>query len=155
VTSPQAGAATAPAHELTVTVRDDGTTILDGSGRHDEESMRQALKTLATLARGRRSVAVLGQMSGLGAEHLAVHDAVGRLVVRLNVSLTVAVGHGARRIADAAAHEGSWGQEVAIVDDVAQATALLDGTVVAGDVVLVAGDADLGPLVDALTGGPR
>ena len=100
--------------------------------------MRAALKALAALAgRDRRSVAVLGEMLELGPEARSAHDAIGRLAVRLDIGLTVVVGAGARAIADGAAHEGSWGDEVVVVDDVDAAAALLDSELRPGDVVLV------------------
>jgi UDP-N-acetylmuramoyl-tripeptide--D-alanyl-D-alanine ligase len=66
------------------------------------------------------------------------------MVVRLNVGLTVVVGAGAQPIADGALREGSWGDEVAVVDDVDAAAAFLAGELAAGDVVLVKGSADAG-----------
>jgi len=74
--------------------------------------------------------------------------------VRLNVDLTVVVGEGARPIFDAAAHEGSWGEEVLAVDTVAQARELLEAALRPGDVVLVKSShgAGLWRLADHLTG---
>jgi UDP-N-acetylmuramoyl-tripeptide--D-alanyl-D-alanine ligase len=117
--------------------------------------MRAALKALAVLARpDRRSVAVLGEMLELGEASRDAHDAIGRLVVRLDVGLTVVVGAGARTIATGAAHEGSWGDEVVIVDDIDTAERFLAGELRAGDVVLVKSSygAGLWRLGDRLTG---
>src|SRR5690606_16638656 len=87
--------------------------------------------------RRRRSVAVLGEMLELGPDSRERHDEVGRLAVRLNVKLLVVVGGAAWPIFDGAQMEGSWGEEVVQVADVAEAKALLDATLTAGDVVLV------------------
>jgi UDP-N-acetylmuramoyl-tripeptide--D-alanyl-D-alanine ligase len=133
-----AGADALSPHRMHVADRPDGVTVVDDSYNANPDSMRAALKALATLAgRDRRSVAVLGEMLELGPEARSAHDAIGRLAVRLDIGLTVVVGAGARAIADGAAHEGSWGDEVVLVDDVDAAAALLDSELRPGDVVLV------------------
>lgn len=125
-------------HRMHVVDRPDGVTVVDDSYNANPDSMRAALKALAQLAgRDRRSVAVLGEMLELGAEARQAHDAIGRLVVRLNIGLTVVVGDGARAIRDGANHEGSWGDEVVLADDVDAAEQFLAQELRAGDVVLV------------------
>ncbi|MBO3096189.1 UDP-N-acetylmuramoyl-tripeptide--D-alanyl-D-alanine ligase [Cellulomonas dongxiuzhuiae] len=125
-------------HRMHVVDRADGVTVVDDSYNANPDSMRAALKALAVIAgRERRSVAVLGEMLELGDEHRTAHDAIGRLVVRLNIGLTVVVGEGARAIRDGANHEGSWGDEVVLVDDVQSAAAFLADELRPGDVVLV------------------
>jgi UDP-N-acetylmuramoyl-tripeptide--D-alanyl-D-alanine ligase len=141
-------------HRMNVVQRPDGVTVVDDSADADPESMRAALKTLAVMAgRDRRSVAVLGEMRDVGPHHRDAHEAIGLMVVRLNVGLTVVVGAGAQPIADGALREGSWGDEVAMVDDVDAAAAFLAGELAPGDVVLVKGshDAGLSRLGDLLT----
>jgi UDP-N-acetylmuramoyl-tripeptide--D-alanyl-D-alanine ligase len=75
--------------------------------------------------------------------------------VRLNVGLTVVVGEGALGIFAGAQREGSWGDEVVMVDDVDAAAAFLEGALRPGDVVLVksSNDAGLWRLGDLLTDG--
>jgi UDP-N-acetylmuramoyl-tripeptide--D-alanyl-D-alanine ligase len=125
-------------HRMHVVDRPDGVTVVDDSYNANPDSMRAALKALAALARpDRRSVAVLGEMLELGPQSRAAHDAIGRLVVRLDIGLTVVVGEGARAIRDGAAHEGSWGDEVVLVDDVDAAERFLQDELRPGDVVLV------------------
>ncbi|QGQ19594.1 UDP-N-acetylmuramoyl-tripeptide--D-alanyl-D-alanine ligase [Cellulomonas sp. JZ18] len=125
-------------HRMHVVERPDGVTVVDDSYNANPDSMRAALKALAVIAgRERRSVAVLGEMLELGDEHRTAHDAIGRLVVRLNIDLTVVVGDGARAIRDGANHEGSWGDEVVLADDVDAAAAFLEQELRPGDVVLV------------------
>jgi UDP-N-acetylmuramoyl-tripeptide--D-alanyl-D-alanine ligase len=131
-------AGTLSPHRMNVVERADGVTVIDDSYNANPDSMRAALKTLAVVAgRDRRSVAVLGEMLELGEDHRSAHEALGLMVVRLNVGLTVVVGSGAQPIADGALREGSWGDEVAMVDDVDAAAAFLAGELRAGDVVLV------------------
>jgi UDP-N-acetylmuramoyl-tripeptide--D-alanyl-D-alanine ligase len=125
-------------HRMHVVDRPDGVTVVDDSYNANPDSMRAALKALAVLAgRDRRSVAVLGEMLELGPDARAEHEAVGLMVVRLNVALTVVVGSGAQAIADGAMREGSWGDEVVVVPDVDAAERFLAEELRAGDVVLV------------------
>ncbi|WP_449385352.1 UDP-N-acetylmuramoyl-tripeptide--D-alanyl-D-alanine ligase [Cellulomonas soli] len=125
-------------HRMHVVERADGVTVVDDSYNANPDSMRAALKALAVLAgRDRRSVAVLGEMLELGPDAREAHDAIGRLVVRLNIGLTVVVGEGARAIRDGANHEGSWGDEVVLADDLEVAAAFLEEELRPGDVVLV------------------
>jgi UDP-N-acetylmuramoyl-tripeptide--D-alanyl-D-alanine ligase len=132
------GAGPLSPHRMHVVERPDGVTVIDDSYNANPDSMRAALKTLAIVAgRDRRSVAVLGEMRELGPDHRDAHESIGLMVVRLNVGLTVVVGAGAQAIADGALREGSWGDEVAVVDDVDAAAAFLEGELRPGDVVLV------------------
>ncbi|GEA88254.1 UDP-N-acetylmuramoyl-tripeptide--D-alanyl-D-alanine ligase [Cellulomonas cellasea] len=125
-------------HRMHVVDRPDGVTVVDDSYNANPDSMRAALKALAVLAgRDRRSVAVLGEMLELGPDARAEHEAIGLMVVRLNVALTVVVGAGAQAIADGAMREGSWGDEVVVVPDVDAAERFLAEELRAGDVVLV------------------
>ncbi|MEO8889006.1 MAG: UDP-N-acetylmuramoyl-tripeptide--D-alanyl-D-alanine ligase [Jatrophihabitantaceae bacterium] len=122
--------------------RSDGVLILNDAYNANPESMRAALKTLATIARARRgsggrSFAVLGPMAELGDAANAEHDALGRLAVRLDISQLVAVGEPARPIQHGAALEGSWDGESRWVPDADAAIALLRRELRAGDVVLV------------------
>lgn len=125
-------------HRMHVVDRADGVTVVDDSYNANPDSMRAALKALAVLAgRDRRSIAVLGEMLELGPEARVAHDAIGRLCVRLNIGLTIVVGEGARAIRDGANHEGSWGDEVVLADDLDVATRFLESELRPGDVVLV------------------
>jgi len=135
-----------------------GVTVVNDAYNANPESMRAALKSLAILAgegTDRRSIAVLGQMAELGAESIAAHDAIGRLAVRLDVNLLLAVGEAARPIANGAALEGSWNGEAQWVPDRDAAVRQLLGLLKAGDVVLVKGSraADLQRVAQALIAG--
>lgn len=114
-----------------------GCTIVNDAYNANPESMRAALKSLAAMAAGRRSWAVLGEMRELGDASLEEHDAIGRLAVRLDISRLVCVGEGTRVMHLGASSEGSWGEESTHVPDVDAAIALLTEQVQPGDVVLV------------------
>ncbi|MFD6176989.1 MULTISPECIES: UDP-N-acetylmuramoyl-tripeptide--D-alanyl-D-alanine ligase [unclassified Isoptericola] len=125
-------------HRMAVTERPDGVTVVDDAYNANPDSMRAALRALAVMAgRTRRSVAVLGEMLELGDGSRAAHDAIGRLVVRLNVKLLVVVGDGAYHIHEGALQEGSWGEESVFVPDLDAARAVLAEALEPGDVVLV------------------
>jgi UDP-N-acetylmuramoyl-tripeptide--D-alanyl-D-alanine ligase len=115
----------------------EGVTVVNDAYNANPESVRAALKALVSLARGRRTWAVLGEMRELGDAAGEEHDAIGRLAVRLDVSRLLAVGEGARAVHLGAAHEGSWGDESAWVPDVDAALAVLRAELRPGDVVLV------------------
>jgi UDP-N-acetylmuramoyl-tripeptide--D-alanyl-D-alanine ligase len=141
-------------HRMHVVDRPDGITVIDDSYNANPDSMRAALRALAVVAgRERRSVAVLGEMMELGEDARREHEAIGLQVVRLNVGLTVVVGPGALGIFAGAQREGSWGDEVVMVDDVDAATAFLERELRAGDVVLLkaSNGAGLWRLGDLLT----
>jgi UDP-N-acetylmuramoyl-tripeptide--D-alanyl-D-alanine ligase len=127
---------------MELTERPDGVIVLNDAYNANPESMRAALKTLASIARprrtdGGRSFAVLGHMAELGPDAQAEHDTIGRLAVRLDISQLIAVGEQARPIQHGAALEGSWDGESRWVPDVDAAIGLLRAELRAGDVVLV------------------
>lgn len=137
------GAGSLSRWRMEVTERADGVTIVNDAYNANPESMRAALRALAAMggagkADGGRTWAVLGPMAELGDDALAEHDAVGRLVVRLNVSKLVAVGgREASWLQLGAYNEGSWGEESVLVSDAQAAVDLLRSELRPGDVVLV------------------
>ncbi|MFE2142548.1 UDP-N-acetylmuramoyl-tripeptide--D-alanyl-D-alanine ligase [Streptomyces sp. NPDC059456] len=137
------GAGTLSRWRMEVTERADGVTVVNDAYNANPESMRAALRALAAMggaaqANGGRTWAVLGPMAELGDDSLAEHDAVGRLVVRLNVSKLVAVGgREASWLQLGAYNEGSWGEESVLVSDTQAAIDLLRSELRPGDVVLV------------------
>lgn len=128
---------------MEVTERPDGVTIVNDAYNANPESTRAALRALVAMgsaarAQGGRTWAVLGLMAELGDEALTEHDAIGRLVVRLNVSKLVAVGgREAAWLRMGAYNEGSWGEESVHVSDAQAAVDLLRSELRPGDVVLV------------------
>jgi UDP-N-acetylmuramoyl-tripeptide--D-alanyl-D-alanine ligase len=92
----------------------------------------------------RRTWAVLGEMLELGEDAVRLHDEIGRLAVRLDVSRVVAVGAGARAVHTGAVMEGSWGAESVWVPDADAARQLLREELEPGDVVLLKSSRDSG-----------
>lgn len=137
------GAGAASVRRMDVRTTADGVTVVNDTYNANPDSMRAALKSLASMARSgqtpRRTWAVLGEMAELGDDAVTEHDRIGRYVVRLAVSQLVVVGEGRpqRAMFQGAVQEGSWGSEAAHVADAREAAELLDSLVEPGDVVLV------------------
>lgn len=113
-------------------------TVINDAYNASPDSMAAALKALVQIApAGARTVAVLGEMSELGALADDEHDAIGRLAVRFNIGQLVVVGAGAKRIHLAASMEGSWDGESLFAEDQARAEELLADLLAPGDVVLI------------------
>jgi UDP-N-acetylmuramoyl-tripeptide--D-alanyl-D-alanine ligase len=131
--------------------------VINDAYNANPESMRQALRTLAHLGTTRRTIAVLGEMLELGEDSLRLHDEVGRLAVRLNISHLVVVGEKAAAIHRGACLEASFDGESELVADADAALARLLEILRDGDVVLLKSSRDAGlrvladRLVDALT----
>jgi len=129
---------------MEVSTTTNGLTIINDAYNANPESMRVALKALVALGEGRRTWAVLGEMKELGAESRDEHDALGRLIVRLDISKLVAIGEGTRALHLGASLEGSWGDESTWVPDVESALDLLREQLIPGDVVLVKASRSVG-----------
>jgi UDP-N-acetylmuramoyl-tripeptide--D-alanyl-D-alanine ligase len=103
-------------------------------------SMRAALEHLAAVARGRRRVAVLGDMAELGEGADGYHLQIGEAAAELGIEQVVAVGERARF------YGGRW------FAGVEEAREALDELIAPGDVVLVKASRSMGleALVEAL-----
>lgn len=123
---------------MQLTNRSDGISIINDAYNASPDSMKAALQTLAQLGKsGRRTIAILGEMAELGSFSREQHDAIGRIVVRLNIDQLVVVGSGAKLIHMGAEQEGSWGGESKYFDSIAEALDYVRGMLEAGDIVLV------------------
>jgi UDP-N-acetylmuramoyl-tripeptide--D-alanyl-D-alanine ligase len=123
---------------MQLTNREDGIAIINDAYNASPDSTKAALQTLAQLGKsGRRTIAVLGEMAELGQFSREQHDAIGRLVVRLNIDQLVVVGEGAKLIHMGAEQEGSWGGESKYFDSIDEALAYVREMLVSGDIVLV------------------
>jgi UDP-N-acetylmuramoyl-tripeptide--D-alanyl-D-alanine ligase len=123
---------------MQVAHRSDGITIINDAYNASPDSTRAALQTLAQLGKtGRRTIAILGEMAELGHASRTEHDAIGRVVVRLNIDQLVVVGEGARLIHSGAVLEGSWDGESLFFDEIDQALEAVREMLEPGDIVLV------------------
>lgn len=134
----------ASAQRLQRLERSDGVVVLDDSYNANPESVVAAVETLRTIDATRR-VAVLGEMLELGAEAHLRHVEVGRAAVDAGLDLVLAVGPGARGVAEGA---GALALEVPDVD---VALTTLRAWLEPGDVVLV--KASRGARLERVTAG--
>jgi UDP-N-acetylmuramoyl-tripeptide--D-alanyl-D-alanine ligase len=122
---------------MEVTERPDGVTVINDAYNANPEGMAAALDTLATVARGRRAIAVLGPMNELGDESRQWHEQVGGLAARAGVAGLIVVGEDAAAMLSGAKAERSWHGELVGVPDAGSALAALGNLLGPGDVVLV------------------
>ena len=116
--------------------RPDGVTVIDDAYNANPASTRAAIRTLATMAAGRRTVAVLGEMMHQAEGTIRHHEAIGALAGALGIDVLVAVGKGEGPDAMAAAARGA-GVSVHAVPDGDAAIDLLRESLRPADVVLV------------------
>lgn len=119
--------------------RSDGLTVINDAYNASPESVRAALQTLAELGRqsGKKTVAVIGEMAELGEYSVAEHDAIGRVVVRLNLGQLVVVGSKAKMVHMGASLEGSWDGESKYFEQISEAEAYLREMLTGEEIVLV------------------
>ena len=129
----------ASSRRMDVFDRADDVTVIDDSYNANPASTAAALRALAAIGQGRRTVAVLGYLAELGGYERAGHEEVGRLAAELGVDRVVVVGEPAAPICDGAAMVASWGGKSVLVTDQQAAIALLRDVLQPGDVVLVKG----------------
>ena len=122
---------------MEITDRPDGVVVVNDAYNANPDSMRAALDAVAAMRTTGERWAVLGGMLELGDDSDAEHAAVGAYAARLGFDHVVAVGDGARPLAEAA--PGSeW------VPDTDAAHDLLEKRLRPGDVVLLKSSRDSG-----------
>lgn len=114
------------------------TLILDDSYNAAPASAFAALEVLALLP-GKRKIAVLGDMTELGAATEDGHRTVGAAVVDRGINFLVTVGARAKFISDQATHMGYPKDRLAGFDTAAEAGKFVQDLVKPGDVILVKG----------------
>lgn len=147
-----AGSHPASARRMDVQTRPDAVTVINDSYNANPDSMRAAIRAMATMARSepehgvpmpargkRRTWAILGEMGELGPDAVVEHDALGRFAVRMDVSKIISVGsnRAMHALHQGAVMEGSWADEAALVPDINAALELLHAELEPGDIVLV------------------
>ena len=119
--------------------RADGMLVVNDAYNANPASMAAAIDTLAEIGRrrGRRTVAVLGEMKELGDEHVAGHEEVGRAVAEAGIEALVVVGEPAAAMATGARSVTSWDGEVIVTASRDEATSWLRQNALSTDVVLI------------------
>ncbi|GEC10226.1 UDP-N-acetylmuramoyl-tripeptide--D-alanyl-D-alanine ligase [Streptomyces spinoverrucosus] len=127
---------------MQVLERADDVVVINDAFNANPDSMAAALAALASMAGGRRAVAVLGEMRELGEQSSRHHLELGHRAARAGVSDVIAVGEGdatlIRQGAAAAGARATW------VPDRDAALTLLITYVKGGDVVLLKGSHAVG-----------
>lgn len=113
-----------------------GVDLVDDSYNANPASMSAALHTLADLAKGRRALAVLGDMLELGAFEAEAHRSLGAEAARSGLAALAAFGPRSRATAEAAR---AAGLEAFHTEDMAALVAWAKATLRPGDVLLVKG----------------
>ncbi len=122
---------------MEITDRPDGVVVVNDAYNANPDSMRAALDAVSAMATTGERWAVLGGMLELGTDSDAEHAGVGAYAAELGLDHVVAVGDGARPIADAFPG-AEW------VADTDAAYALVSSRVRPGDVVLLKSSRDSG-----------
>ena len=119
--------------------RPDGLLVVNDAYNANPASMAAALDALATIGRrrGRRTLAVLGEMRELGEQADAEHRAVGRYAAEAGIDVVLAVGAPAAGIAVGAGDVAGWSGTAVDVEGRDEALAWVRQNAVAADVVLV------------------
>ncbi|MFD6464876.1 UDP-N-acetylmuramoyl-tripeptide--D-alanyl-D-alanine ligase [Streptomyces goshikiensis] len=130
--------------------RADGLRVVNDAFNANPDSMRVALKALAAMADGRRTVAILGEMKELGPEAEAGHREVGKLAADSGVGLLVAVGGEHADVLATAAREQNPLLDVIRAADRDAVPAAVEGVLTARDIVLVKGSHSTGLEATAL-----
>ncbi|MFJ5635098.1 UDP-N-acetylmuramoyl-tripeptide--D-alanyl-D-alanine ligase [Streptomyces goshikiensis] len=130
--------------------RADGLRVVNDAFNANPDSMRVALKALAAMAGGHRTVAILGEMKELGPEAEAGHREVGKLAADSGVGLLVAVGGEHADVLATAAREQNPRLDVIRAADRDAVPAAVEGALTARDIVLVKGSHSTGLEATAL-----
>ncbi len=130
-----------------------GTTLIDDTYNANPQSMAAAIESLARLAGGARSHAVLGAMGELGDEGAQAHLDVGQLVHENGVSRLITVGEAALGIATGARDAGMDSACITSVEDHDAACKTLRESLADGDWILIKGSraARMERIVDTLS----
>ncbi len=117
----------------------EGGLLLDDCYNANPASVESALRNMAALARGRRTVAVLADMLELGDASPTAHRRIGRLVAGLDTGLLIAFGPQGRLIAQGAAEGGMVPSRIVHTEERDRLRESVGHALSAGDIVLVKG----------------
>ncbi|MGH3307590.1 MAG: UDP-N-acetylmuramoyl-tripeptide--D-alanyl-D-alanine ligase, partial [Nocardioides sp.] len=133
------GATPASRWRMEVHERSDGLLVVNDAYNANPASMAAAIDALVAIGdrRGRRTVAVLGEMLELGPTAADAHREVGRLVADAGVDLLVTVGPVAGGIAEGATSVPDWSGTALPTAGRDEALAAVRENVASADVVLV------------------
>jgi UDP-N-acetylmuramoyl-tripeptide--D-alanyl-D-alanine ligase len=122
---------------MEVTRLSDGVTVVNDAYNANPDSVRAAIAALATMSRGHRGFAVLGEMTELGDDADRLHAEVGADAAAAELAGVIVVGDRAAPILAGARTVPGWRGELRHVPDAAAAVGALRDRLREGDVVLV------------------
>lgn len=114
-----------------------GVQVINDCYNANPASMKAALQLLAELGRGKRSIAVLGDMLELGTGSKQMHREVGAFLAGQGIGLLLACGLLGQELAEGARRAGMPNNSITEFPDAAAAGTALASMVRQGDVVLV------------------
>jgi UDP-N-acetylmuramoyl-tripeptide--D-alanyl-D-alanine ligase len=134
-----------------------GVQVINDCYNANPASMAAALRLLAELGKGRRTVAVLGDMLELGPEAERLHRDVGATLVQEGIAKLVACGALGRHIAAGALAAGMPASDVIEVQDSVAAGPVVKSLLKQGDVLLAKASRGMRmeQVLEALTGARR
>jgi len=120
-----------------------GLSIINDAYNANPVSMHAALTTLSSASRGRRTIAVLGDMLELGEAAAEYHRDIGTCVATLNIGLVFVLGTYANMVCEAACSAGMPQDRIRAFDSLPELATALAAAAGAGDVVLLKGSRKL------------
>ncbi len=116
-----------------------GRAVLADYYNANPASVKAALEALASLAAGRKSIAVLGDMLELGETAPEAHREIGRVAARLGVGVLITVGELSKLMLEGAREAGMQKDRLFAARSHADAATLLEHHSGENDVVLIKG----------------
>lgn len=130
---------TQPMMRMELITSKDGFAILNDTYNASPASVVSALKTLASMRKYKRKIAVLGDMLELGDYSHKAHRDIGSVVVKNGIDMLVTVGPLAKVIAEGAVESGFPKTALLSYADSSEAAHALAGRFSQGDVILIKG----------------
>ena len=127
-----------PGMRMEVTQLPSGVTVLNDAYNANPASMAAALRTLAT-SRGRRRLAVLGEMRELGAEAACAHRDLGTTAAAANLDALFVLGEHAAEVRAGAEAAGMAPDRIVVAQSHDDLAAQLRAQCRPGDLVLLKG----------------
>lgn len=114
-----------------------GSTIIDDTWSTNPTSTEAALKLLKNLSQGKKSIAVLGEMSLLGNQSSIYHHKTGEKVAEIGIEQLIVIGNGSREIGMGALHKGMKQDNVHFCKDAAETYEVLKKSLDENSIALI------------------
>lgn len=114
-----------------------GSTIIDDTWSTNPTSAEAALRLLKSLAQGKKTIAVLGEMSLLGNASAAYHFETGEKIAAIGIDQLIVLGAGALEMGRGAIQKGMDQAKVYFCQDAAETHAVLQTSLDENTIALV------------------